>query len=108
MQKNTYIILTVTAIVLAGLIGYFIGRSNIDGEVHLFADHRPQTIGTININTATIDELMQLPGIGELTAQNIVDYRTRKGYFNTVDELCNISGISTRKLDEIRKYIRVD
>ncbi|GIW04210.1 MAG: hypothetical protein KatS3mg059_0830 [Thermomicrobiales bacterium] len=63
--------------------------------------------GRININTATIDELDTLPGIGPAKAQAIVEYRTAHGPFRTVDELVLVDGISPAMLDRLRPLITV-
>ena len=64
-------------------------------------------LGRLNINTATVEDLATLPGIGEKLAQRIVDYRERNGGFSAVEELCNVSGIGEKRLDAIREYITV-
>lgn len=56
----------------------------------------------LNINRASADELCRLPGVGPITAANIVDYRNRNGSFAGVDELLNVSGIGPSKLEKIR------
>lgn len=61
----------------------------------------------ININTATIDELIQLPGIGEVKAKNIIEYRNKNGYFTDIDDLINVNGIGEKTLDKIRNYITI-
>ena len=60
----------------------------------------------INLNTATVEELMTIKGIGEVTAAKIADYAKTKG-FKSVDELLNIKGIGEKKLEEIRPYVCV-
>lgn len=61
----------------------------------------------ININTASIEELDQLPGIGETTAIRIIDYRTVNGPFATIEDIINVSGIGTSTYEEIKDLITV-
>lgn len=63
--------------------------------------------GLININTATAATLMTLPGIGEVLAQRIVDYRLAHGSFKTVAELTNVKGIGEKKLEAIIALVTV-
>ena len=59
----------------------------------------------ISINTGTKEELMQLNGIGEKTAQAIIDYRNANGLFQRIEDLKNVKGIGEKKLEKIRDKI---
>lgn len=61
----------------------------------------------IHINTATAEELAALPGVGDVIAGRIVDYRTANGPFKSVDELDNVKGIGAATLAKIRPYATV-
>ena len=61
----------------------------------------------ININTATEAELCSLPGIGEVLAGRIVQYRNDHGQFQSTDEIMDISGIGTSKFEKIKDCITV-
>ena len=61
----------------------------------------------IDVNTATLEELMRLPGIGEVKAREIIEYRKTHGFFRTVDELLNVRGIGKKTLERLRRYIKV-
>ncbi len=61
----------------------------------------------IDINLATLTELDQLPGIGKTRAQAIIDYRTKEGFFTSIDGLLNVPGISTDLFESIRELVTV-
>ena len=66
-----------------------------------------QQSGLVNVNTADLAALMMLPGIGEVLAQRIIDYREAYGNFHSLEELTNIKGIGTKRLEAILDYATV-
>jgi competence protein ComEA len=61
----------------------------------------------INLNTATLEQLESLPGLGPVLAQRILDWRTEHGRFASVDQLRDVSGIGDAKFAEIRPRVTV-
>ncbi len=64
-------------------------------------------LGKINLNTATLEELDQLPGIGPAIAQRIIDYRNQNGAFKKIDDLKNVRGIGDALFDQIKELVTV-
>lgn len=62
--------------------------------------------GPVSLNTATVEQLETLPGVGPVLAQHIVDYRTRHGGFRSVDELREVKGIGERRFADLRDLVR--
>ena len=65
------------------------------------------TSNPLDLNRATAAQLDTLPGIGPVTAQRILDYRSKVGRINSVDELKKISGLGGAKFEEIKNLLRV-
>ena len=61
----------------------------------------------IDLNRATAGELIQLPGVGEVIAKRIVDFREEHGPFKRVEDLMKVKGIGEKSLEKIRPYIRI-
>lgn len=66
-----------------------------------------QDDGKVNLNTATREELMTLPGVGEAKADLIIEYRETNGKFHTIEDVMNISGIKEGLFGKIKDYIKV-
>lgn len=62
----------------------------------------------INLNTATLEELQTISGIGAKRAQDIIDYRDNNGGFSSVDDLKNVSGIGEKTLEKLKAEVTVD
>ena len=63
--------------------------------------------GPVHLNSATLEELDALPGVGPVTAQNILDYRTDHGGFRTLDELDAIPGIGPARLARLKEVVQL-
>nr|WP_240542123.1 helix-hairpin-helix domain-containing protein [Bifidobacterium sp. CP2] len=61
----------------------------------------------LDLNTATLDQLDAISGIGPVTAQRILDYRASIGRFTSVDQLLDVPGIGVKTLEKIRPEVRV-
>ena len=61
----------------------------------------------ININSAQIEELITLPGVGEATAYKIIEYRKENGKFQKIEDLKNVPGIGDSKYENIKMLIKV-
>ena len=59
----------------------------------------------VNLNTATVEDLTSLPGIGPSYAKRIVDYREKNGPFKRVEDLLNVQGIGEKTLEKIRDRV---
>ncbi|MGW1026939.1 helix-hairpin-helix domain-containing protein [Streptomyces sp. NPDC002577] len=62
--------------------------------------------GPVSLNTATVEQLDTLPGVGPVLAQHIIDYRTQHGGFRAVDELREVNGIGDRRFADLQNLVR--
>ena len=117
MRKTIFIFLAATGIFAALTLGIYIGR-NTSGFVMTLSpspnsasSSSPQGTGSqrgkVNINSATVQQLTVLPGIGEVKAERIVEVREELGRYTSVDELLNVEGIGNALLEDIKPYITI-
>lgn len=122
MKKASLALIILTLIFSAFAGGFFLGRNQnyskvtvstiIPATVSPSAPAVPTSAGptqpaVVNLNTATAEQLMTLPGIGETLAQRIIQYRHTHGAFQSIGELANVDGIGDKTLEEILDYITI-
>ncbi len=71
------------------------------------AQAKPAPAKTVDLNTATVEQLQQLPGIGPVRAKAIVEFREKSGPFQRVEDLLAIRGISKSRFEKLRPYVTV-
>lgn len=82
----------------------YITEENGEGIV----EKTSKSLGKININTADVVKLCELPGVGESLANRIIQYREENGKFKSIEDLKNVSGIGEKKFESLREYIVVN
>lgn len=83
------------------------GSSNPEPNKNVDNNNPKDEVTLININNATVADLITLSGIGEAKAKTIIDYRNENGNFKSIDDLKNVSGIGESLLEKIKDYITV-
>ena len=111
MKKATGVIaLAITILFILGTVMFYFIKNVPSTALHIQTVH-PTTgqysDALVDLNTATKEQLMALPGIGEILAQRILDYRRDHDGFQSLGELMNVPGIGETTLQEILDYITI-
>lgn len=122
VKKSNLVSFLIIALALVQMLGFCRGRNTVGGPVRVVVQKTGGDVMateervseppsrftfTVNINTATVEELVVLPGIGETRAQAIVAYREEHGPFACVEDLVNVNGIGEGILANIKDIITV-
>ena len=80
---------------------------NLISPIGFINSGHAESKGAVNINTASLDELVQLPRVGEKVAARIILYRKEHGSFKSVEDLKTVKGIGGKIFQKIRPLVRV-
>lgn len=80
----------------------------VSAEQTASATESPVPEGPVNLNTATLEQLDTLPGIGPSLARSIIDYREAYGPFQSVGDLMNVTGIGEKRMEAIWNLVTVE
>lgn len=128
-KKQMVLLLALAALTAMFAVGFFLGRRTTPFEISAQvqrndvpeetpeeeptenppqANETPQISYPIDLNTATKEELMTLPRIGEKTAQKILDYREAYGRFAVIEQLMDVAGIGEATFEGLKDMVTVE
>lgn len=81
--------------------------SNANTNINVSKEGNTAEDGIININTASLEELQKINGVGEVKAKSIINYREKNGGFKSIDEMKNIEGIGDKTFEKMKDQITV-
>ena len=93
-------------VTLAGLVGHAQGRA-MAGAPSASAKVKATAAAPVNVNTATIADLLALPNIGAATAARIIEYRQKNGGFKKIEDLMNVKGIGEKSFLKLKPLVTV-
>ena len=110
------LLLGLTALFLCGLLALYVhdrqqlrsAELTVETEREVSQEEILAEARTLNLNTASAEELTALPGIGEELARRIVEYREEHGPYENIEGIMKVSGIGEGKFEEIRERITVE
>lgn len=81
--------------------------SNANTNINISKEGNTSEDGIININTASLEELQKINGVGEIKAKSIINYREKNGGFKSIDEMKNIEGIGDKTFEKMKDQITI-
>lgn len=81
--------------------------SNANTNINVSKEGNTPEDGIININTASLEELQKINGVGEVKAKSIINYREKNGGFKSIDEMKNIEGIGDKTFEKMKDQITI-
>lgn len=109
LTRGDTLVAALLGIVLVVLLGLHAARLSGWGARPILVEHAPRdVIVRLNLNEANWVELAQLEAVGEVLARRIVEDRTERGPFQTVDDLRRVKGIGAKTLEKLRPLVRVN
>jgi len=107
-RQEKSVLLFIASVTLAGItINYLQKIPRFKNSLN-YITAQTNTFSTINLNKATVEELVNLPGIGHELARRVIDYRSSAGGFKTLQELKKVKGIGQNKFEALKDRISVD
>ncbi len=92
----------------ASLVAVFLGLILMAGSAGAEGSKQPAFSGTVNLNTASVDELMELPGVGPSKAEAILAFRKARGGFKKVEDLMKVKGIGRKTFQKLRPFLALN
>ena len=128
MERKTMLLLALAALTAVFSLGFFAGRRTAhyavtaqvqksdapegshadEAQAPAEQEDAPEKTGPIDLNTASLEELMTLPRIGEKIAQRILDYRAQYGRFSAIEQLMDVEGIGEATFEGLKDLVTVD
>ena len=128
LEKSQWILMVLTVLFVTFTLAFFIGRNSVRAVITTQSTAQPTAAQStasgqeaplaqksqiveqprVNLNTASQEELEDLPGIGPKLAERIIAWREQNGGFLSVEQLMDISGIAEGKFEDIKDFVYVE